>query len=157
MPTTTVPSILTGSYAIDRTHKLVRFVARHAMVAKVRGSFSPHRRPSRPRRRGGTAMTTFTEPVVAWRGDTGGDGPLVGLLHGRGSQESDITALADHLPGGLTYAAARARIAEGDGYAWFANRGVGRPVAGSLADTMAWFRTWLDDVTPTGAANEVAR
>jgi len=41
-------------------------------------------------------------------------------------------------------------IAEGGGYAWFANRGIGRPVAESLADTMAWFGTWLDDVAPSG-------
>ena len=70
------------------------------------------------------------------------------LLHGRGSNESDIVALADHLPGGLAYAAVRAPIAEGGGYAWFANRGIGRPVAESLAETMAWFRTWLDGVAP---------
>ena len=37
----------------------------------------------------------------------------------------------------------RAPIAEGGGYAWFANRGIGRPVAESLADTMAWFGRWL--------------
>ena len=70
------------------------------------------------------------------------------LLHGRGSDETDIINLADHLPKGLAYAAVRAPIAEGGGYAWFANRGIGRPVAESLAETMAWFRTWLDDVAP---------
>ena len=31
---------LTGSYAIDPTHSRVGFVARHAMVTKVRGSFN---------------------------------------------------------------------------------------------------------------------
>ncbi len=44
----------------------------------------------------------------------------------------------------------RAPIAEGGGYAWFANRGIGRPVAESLADSMAWFRMWLDTVAPAG-------
>ena len=44
----------------------------------------------------------------------------------------------------------RAPIAEGGGYAWFANRGIGRPVAESLAETMSWFRTWLDGVAPAG-------
>ena len=95
-------------------------------------------------------MTAFAEPVVAWRGATDPDAPLIVLLHGRGSNEADIIALADHLPVGPTYAAVRAPIGEGDGYAWFANRGIGRPVAESLADTMAWFRTWLDDTAPTG-------
>jgi polyisoprenoid-binding protein YceI len=40
MPTTTLHAPLTGSYAIDPTHSRVGFVARHAMVTKVRGSFN---------------------------------------------------------------------------------------------------------------------
>jgi phospholipase/carboxylesterase len=95
-------------------------------------------------------MTAFAPPVVAWRGERDADGPLVVLLHGRGSDETDIIALADHLPDGYLYAAVRAPIAEGGGYAWFANRGIGRPIAESLTDTMGWFRTWLDDIAPTG-------
>jgi phospholipase/carboxylesterase len=92
----------------------------------------------------------FSAPVVATAGSTDPEAPLVVLLHGRGSSERDIIALADHLPTGPAYAAVRAPIAEGGGYAWFANRGIGRPVAGSLADTMGWFRGWLDDVAPAG-------
>ena len=95
-------------------------------------------------------MTNFAPPSVAWRGDRESDRPLVVLLHGRGSDETDIVSLAGHLPDGLTYAAVRAPIAEGGGYAWFANRGIGRPVPESLAETMAWFRAWLDDVAPAG-------
>ncbi len=95
-------------------------------------------------------MTTFTEPVVAWRGEEDGTRPLVVLLHGRGSDETDIIALADHLPAEFAYAAPRAPIAEGGGYAWFANRGIGRPLATSLRHTMSWFRTWIDQVAPPG-------
>lgn len=95
-------------------------------------------------------MTPFPAPVVTWRGDRASDRPLVVLLHGRGSDEADIITLAEHLPDGLAYAAVRAPIAEGGGYAWFANHGIGRPVPASLAETMAWFRAWLDDVAPTG-------
>ena len=40
MTTTTVPRTLTGSYTIDPTHSRIGFVARHAMVTKVRGSFN---------------------------------------------------------------------------------------------------------------------
>jgi polyisoprenoid-binding protein YceI len=36
----TVPATVTGSYTIDPTHSRIGFVARHAMVAKVRGSFN---------------------------------------------------------------------------------------------------------------------
>ncbi|WP_254185196.1 alpha/beta hydrolase [Nocardioides panacis] len=86
----------------------------------------------------------FGEPVATYRGSTDPDAPLVVLLHGRGSDEQQIAALADHLPQQLAYAAVRAPIAEGGGYAWFANRGIGRPVASSLAETTAWFRAWLD-------------
>lgn len=40
MTTATVPATLTGSYAIDPTHSRIGFIARHAMVTKVRGSFN---------------------------------------------------------------------------------------------------------------------
>ena len=40
MSTDTVPTTLTGTYAIDPTHSRIGFVARHAMVTKVRGSFN---------------------------------------------------------------------------------------------------------------------
>jgi phospholipase/carboxylesterase len=95
-------------------------------------------------------MTTFARPVVAWHGDAGTGAPLVLLLHGRGSNEADIIGLADYLPAGAAYAAVRAPIGEGGGYAWFANRGIGRPIPESLTETMAWFRVWLDEVAPAG-------
>lgn len=96
------------------------------------------------------SFSSFAAPVIAWRGSTAADAPLVVLLHGRGSNEADIIGLADHLPAGPAYAAVRAPIAEGGGFAWFANRGIGRPVAESLASTMSWFRTWLDEIAATG-------
>ncbi len=94
--------------------------------------------------------TAFADPVVARRGSTDPSAPLVVLLHGRGSNEQDIIGLADQLPTGPAYAAVRAPIAEGGGYAWFANRGIGRPVAESLRSTMDWFRDWLDGAAPDG-------
>ena len=36
----TAPQLSTGTYAIDPTHSRLGFVARHAMVTKVRGSFN---------------------------------------------------------------------------------------------------------------------
>ncbi|EAQ00433.1 putative serine esterase [Janibacter sp. HTCC2649] len=92
----------------------------------------------------------FAAPAVAQAGSTEPDAPLVVLLHGRGSDETQIVSLADHLPVGPAYAAVRAPIAEGGGYAWFANRGIGRPIAESLEQTMSWFTTWLNDVAPQG-------
>jgi phospholipase/carboxylesterase len=93
---------------------------------------------------------TFSSPVVATWGSADLAAPLVVLLHGRGSDEREILGLAAHLPAGPQYAAVRAPIAEGGGYAWFANRGIGRPVASSLRSTLDWFRTWLDDAAPPG-------
>ena len=92
----------------------------------------------------------FAAPVVATYGATDPSAPLVVLLHGRGSNERDILGLAAHLPAGPAYAAVRAPISEGGGFAWFANRGIGRPVAESLRNTIDWFGTWLDEVAPTG-------
>ena len=98
--------------------------------------------------------SSFPEPVVAWSaGADRPDLPLVVLLHGRGADERSILGLASHLPDHLSaasYAAVRAPIGEGGGYAWFANRGIGRPLPESLAATTAWFRAWLDDVAPEG-------
>lgn len=92
-----------------------------------------------------------TDVVVAHAGATHPGALRVVLLHGRGSNEQEILGLVGHLPEGPAYLSVRAPIAEGGGYAWFANRGIGRPVAGSLAETMAWFRAWLDPGLPDGA------
>ncbi|MEF3121788.1 alpha/beta hydrolase [Kocuria flava] len=96
------------------------------------------------------SAATLPDPVVATAGSTDPGAPLVVLLHGRGSHEREILGVADHLPTGPAYAAVRAPIPEGGGFAWFANRGIGRPVAASLAATTAWFRSWLDEAAPAG-------
>lgn len=96
------------------------------------------------------SLESFPAPSIATYGSTDPAAPLVVLLHGRGSSEQDIIGLAAHLADGPAYAAVRAPIAEGGGYAWFANRGIGRPIAESLAGTMSWFRSWLDDIAPAG-------
>lgn len=90
------------------------------------------------------SVPDFPPPVVATYGPAEPDGPLVLLLHGRGSDETQILELARQLPPTIGYAAVRAPIAEGGGYAWFANRGIGRPIAESLRATMDWFTDWLD-------------
>jgi len=90
-------------------------------------------------------VSAFADPVVATTGSSDPAAPLVVLLHGRGSNEREILGLAPYLPEGPAYAAVRAPIAEGGGFAWFANRGIGRPVAESLRATMDWFRAWVDE------------
>jgi phospholipase/carboxylesterase len=95
-------------------------------------------------------VESFAPAAVATYGSADPTAPLVVLLHGRGSDETEIVGLAQHLPAGTSYAAVRAPISEGGGYAWFANRGIGRPLGGSLRSTMDWFRAWLDAVAPAG-------
>jgi len=90
------------------------------------------------------------DPVVRTAGSTDPTAPLIVLLHGRGSNERDIIELAAHLPQSAGYAAVRAPIAEGPGFAWFANRGIGRPTAESLRRNIDWFTTWLDTYTTQG-------
>src|SRR3954471_23512358 len=95
-------------------------------------------------------MTDLPPPVVVTAGTEDSAAPLVVLLHGRGASEQDIIGLAGQLPRHASYAAVRAPIAEGGGYAWFANRGVGRPIAESLRETMDWFTSWLATVADNG-------
>ncbi|WP_277050657.1 alpha/beta hydrolase [Ruania albidiflava] len=45
--------------------------------------------------------------------------PLLVLLHGYGSHERDLMALAEHLPAGPVVASLRAPLPAGPGYAWF--------------------------------------
>ena len=85
-------------------------------------------------------------PVAAFAGSADPSAPLVVLLHGRGSDETGILPLASVLPSQASYAALRAPIAEGGGYAWFANHGIGRPRPESLRQTMDWFSAWLSGI-----------
>ncbi len=96
----------------------------------------------------------MTSPTVLWHTTLeqsgGSTAPLVVLLHGRGADERDIVTLADRLPVGPAYVALRAPIAEGGGFAWFGNQGIGRPLPASLATSVTWFTTWLNSVVDGG-------
>ncbi|MCL8024085.1 alpha/beta hydrolase [Nocardioides bruguierae] len=98
-----------------------------------------------------SAAPVTTLPVAVSTAEDDAARPLVVLLHGRGADERSIIGLARHLPAGASYVALRAPLgAEQSGYAWFANHGIGRPDADSLAGTMAWFDAWLASVAEPG-------
>lgn len=63
--------------------------------------------------------------AVRWRDADGGrDGsPLLVVMHGLGSHEDDLFALAPMLPPRLTIASLRAPLPYGGGWAWFAAGG----------------------------------
>lgn len=87
----------------------------------------------------------MSEPVVIHTGSNGPDSPVALLLHGRGSNEQDISNLAQHLAPEFSYYAVRGGVTVGPGaYAWFENRGIGRPTPESMRHELDWFRTWLD-------------
>ncbi|MFD6327683.1 alpha/beta hydrolase [Streptomyces sp. NPDC058442] len=91
-------------------------------------------------------MPHTAAPTVSWsvEPDRRPGTPLVVALHGRGADEASFAQLAPHLPQEATMAFVRAPLAEGGGYAWFANRGIGRPLPDSLAATAGWLFDWLD-------------
>lgn len=69
-------------------------------------------------------------------------------LHGRGADETGLGYLDALAPPHLAVVALRAPIAEGGGYAWFANRGIGRPVAASIRDTADQVTAWIAHLLP---------
>ena len=85
---------------------------------------------------------------VLWSADEAAraDTHLLVALHGRGADETAFRGLDKLLPAATTVASVRAPIGEGGGWAWFANRGIGRPVAESIADTARQLFAWLDEV-----------
>lgn len=54
---TSIPNAITGNYAIDPSHSRMGFVARHAMITKVRGSFTEME---------GTGFLDADDPSKSW-------------------------------------------------------------------------------------------
>lgn len=70
---------------------------------------------------------------------------LLVVMHGRGSDESDLFALAPRLPGEFVIASLRAPIDEGPGWSWWEPGGVhGDPATEDVDRSAAAVTTWLD-------------
>jgi phospholipase/carboxylesterase len=84
---------------------------------------------------------------VYWSKPTGqrAGTPLLVALHGRGSDERSFGDLAAYLPQGPTVAALRAPIPEANGFAWFTNRGIGRPAQESINAVGSAILSWLEE------------
>ncbi|HAM25743.1 MAG TPA: phospholipase [Microbacteriaceae bacterium] len=76
--------------------------------------------------------------------------PLLILLHGRGSHEHDLFALAPLLPADAVIASLRAPLGLGDGFSWFpvGEPGLPSPVAADAA--VAAVLEWLDTIPAAG-------
>lgn len=70
--------------------------------------------------------------------------PLLLILHGFGSHEGDLFALAPHLPLEPVIAALRAPLTAGPGWAWFPIDEVGDPGPEALDAAAAGVLEWLD-------------
>jgi phospholipase/carboxylesterase len=67
------------------------------------------------------------------------------LLHGHGVDEGDLFPLGEIFPAGVTVAALRGPVRAADGgFRWYAHHDVGRPIAASLAEGIAYVEGWLD-------------
>ena len=86
-------------------------------------------------------MTTISTALWARQSHTTS---LVVALHGRGASEESLGSLAPYLPEKFDLVSLRAPIAEGGGFAWFANRGIGRPIAESIAESVDAIERWLE-------------
>lgn len=98
-------------------------------------------------------MTTHAidAAVVRWRDAAAGreGSPLLVVMHGLGSNEDDLFALAPYLGDGLTIASLRAPLAYGGGWAWFA-AGEQASTDQSLIDGSArGVLAWLDGLEST--------
>ena len=90
---------------------------------------------------------TMIEPAVVWHrpNRAGAATPLIVLLHGRGADEYDLADLAPSLAPTAAFASVRAPVSlDGGGYTWFRDRGVGRPIAASMRESIGYVRSWLD-------------
>jgi phospholipase/carboxylesterase len=99
----------------------------------------------------------MNEVPVVWRRPmrSGPTTPLIVLLHGRGADEHDLADLAPTLAPAAAFASLRAPVAlDGGGYTWFRDRGVGRPIAASMRESIDYVRGWLEGPTASAYARD---
>ena len=70
--------------------------------------------------------------------------PLLIVMHGRGSNEEDLFALAGELPPEFVIASLRAPLAESGGWSWWETVVSGNPDAERVDAAAAAVTTWLD-------------
>jgi phospholipase/carboxylesterase len=70
--------------------------------------------------------------------------PLLVVMHGRGSDERDLFALAGELPAPYVVASLRAPLAEGGGWSWWETVVPGDPDAERVDQAAAAVTRWLD-------------
>jgi phospholipase/carboxylesterase len=106
-----------------------------------------------------TAMTStmaIADEAVVWsvsqagRADALATRPLLVLMHGRGSHEHDLFALAPLLPSEAVIASLRAPLQLGDNFSWFPAGDPGLPSPIAAAGATEAVLEWLDTVPSAG-------
>jgi len=73
--------------------------------------------------------------------------PTILALHGRGSNEHDLIALADHLPESLLWISPRAPLTLGpNSYEWFRVRVIGKPDPEQVASALETIDHFIDEI-----------
>lgn len=97
-------------------------------------------------------MTVALDPdAILWNTAPGErDGrPLLVVMHGRGSNEEDLFALAPELPPPYVIASLRAPLPESGGWSWWETVVSGNPDAERVDAAAAAVTTWLDALSFT--------
>ncbi|MFO7689719.1 MAG: dienelactone hydrolase family protein [Cryobacterium sp.] len=99
------------------------------------------------------AVNIDPEAVIWSAGEADRAGrPLLLVLHGYGSHEGDLFALAPHLPLDPVIAALRAPLPAGQGWAWFPIQDLGNPAVDVVDATVAAVLDWLDGLPSAPAS-----
>lgn len=93
-------------------------------------------------------MVQIDPSLVQWSAvEAERDGrPLLVLLHGVGSHEGDLIALAPYLPQQFVVASLRAPLPHGDGFSWYPLSTPGAPDLGAVDDAAEAVLAWLDSL-----------
>ena len=93
-------------------------------------------------------MVEMDPSLVQWSAvEAERDGrPLLVLLHGVGSHEGDLIALAPYLPQQFVVASLRAPLPHGDGFSWYPLSTRGAPDPGAVDDAAEAVLAWLDSL-----------
>jgi len=93
-------------------------------------------------------MVQIDPSLVQWSAvEAERDGrPLLVLLHGVGSHEGDLIALAPYLPQQFVVASLRASLPHGDGFSWYPLSTPGAPDPGAVDDAAEAVLAWLDSL-----------
>ena len=88
----------------------------------------------------------MAEVTALWFRQPQPGAPVVVLLHGRHANERSMEGFLPVIPAHYGAVSVRGLVEVGpDAYAWFENRGIGRPLPESLRATIDQFRAWLDE------------